>query len=108
MMNSSVNSDDSFDNLTDEELVRKFDEEINQNPIMQACNDVSIDTTDGQPVTYWEERCAYAEGAIERLFSLLSHYVPASAKDCMSVINQWNHLRGEIHAEYFGGPDDAQ
>ena len=54
----------------------------------------------GDVETYWEERTAALEGAVERLMVVVVSALPSTHGAVQSIINEWADIRDEIHKEY--------
>lgn len=53
-----------------------------------------------EPTTYWEERCALAETAVQRLANIVLNGNPMLYTALQSWADEWSRLREEVHLEY--------
>lgn len=60
------------------------------------------DTADKKhaPKTFWEDRAANAERALELVMEIIASHLPATRPELESVAKEWNRIREEIEKEY--------
>lgn len=52
------------------------------------------------PKTYWEERCNVADGALERVVSVLCRHFPSMSPELSSIKSEWFRIVGILDEEY--------
>ena len=53
-----------------------------------------------EPKSYWEERCAVMEGAVERMMQVLAMHIPSTRQEIQAIASEWAKIRNDVHLEY--------
>lgn len=89
--------------MSDELDVTSVDESSTSEELREKLGSVETVPTvrDGEPQTYWEERSAIAEGAVEQILRILAALAPEARDAIMEVAEVWGKLRAQTHQKFY-------